>query len=107
MSFSTGKHPWLLLVVAIGGCLCVSRMLSAAPPAHPPSQADPVAETLHGVTLSDRYRWLEDQQSPATRAWVAAQNKYTEQMLSQFSGRDRISRRLRELLKVDSVSLPI
>jgi prolyl oligopeptidase len=105
---SGGLRPRLAatLVALAFGLSSTQGMLSAAPP-YPPSQVDAVAETLHGVTLSDRYRWLEDQQSPTTRAWIAAENKYTEQVLSRFSGRDRISRRLGELLKVDSVGLPV
>ena len=51
--------------------------LKAAVPA---SQSQPVVDTLHGVTVTDPYRWLEDQEAPATRDWIARQNAYTDAM---------------------------
>ncbi len=44
----------------------------------PETRRDPVADTLHGQVFVDDYRWLEDQDSPETRAWIEAQNEYTE-----------------------------
>ena len=35
----------------------------------------PVIETYHGVTVTDDYRWLEDDSAPDVQAWVAAQNQ--------------------------------
>ena len=76
------------------------------PPA-PETMVEAVEEVLHGVTIADPYRWLEDQQSPATRAWIDRQNNHTDEILRKFAGRDVIARRLGELMKVDSVSLPV
>ena len=45
------------------------------------TRTDNVAETLHGITLNDPYRWLEDQDSPDTRAWIKAQNEYSASVL--------------------------
>jgi prolyl oligopeptidase len=72
----------------------------------PETRVDTVEEVIHGVKIADPYRWLEDQQSPATREWIDRQNRRTERELSRFSGRDQIAHRLGELMKVDSVSLP-
>ena len=56
-------------------CLAISLpMLTAADFTPPPTRAVPVTETLHGVTLSDPYRWLEDQNSAETRQWIAARS---------------------------------
>jgi prolyl oligopeptidase len=65
-----------------------------------------VTETLHGTTITDPYRWLEDKDSPETRAWLKAQNEYTDSMLSAFPGKDRIRQRLTELLKVETIGVP-
>jgi len=65
-----------------------------------------VTETLHGTTITDPYRWLEDKDSPETRAWLKAQNEYTDSMLGAFPGKDRIRQRLTELLKVETIDVP-
>ena len=39
----------------------------------PISRQEPVTENLHGITVTDTYRWLEDQDSPRTRAWIEEQ----------------------------------
>ena len=54
-------------------------------PQVPPTRAGRVKETIHGVKITDPYRWLENQDSPETRAWIAAQTKYTQSILSQAS----------------------
>ncbi len=75
-----------------------------APPA---TRRDPTQEVLHGVTISDPYRWLEDQNSPETRAWINAQNSYTHALLDAWPGRSRLEKRLTELEKVESIQSPL
>ncbi|MBI3735745.1 hypothetical protein HY256_04445, partial [Candidatus Sumerlaeota bacterium] len=77
------------------------------PVAAPHTRVEAVRETIHGVELTDPYRWLEDQQSPETRAWIDAQNDYTRKMLASFKGREAIKKRLGELMKIDTMSAPI
>ena len=73
----------------------------------PPTKIDDVKETIHGTVVSDPYRWLEDQSSPETRAWIDAQNVCTQAALSKLPGQQAISKRLAELLKVDMIGLPL
>ena len=61
---------------------------------YPPSPQKPVTETLHGVSFTDPYRWLEDQSSAETRAWVDAQIKHTRSQLDPIAGRDGLRKRL-------------
>jgi prolyl oligopeptidase len=63
---------------------------------------EPVTEVLHGVTVTDPYRWLEDQDSPHTREWLAAQHEYARSYLDAIPGRDRIRKRIREMLDVET-----
>ena len=43
----------------------------------PPYTAmEDITEILHGVTITDSYRWLEDQESQRTREWLRAQREY-------------------------------
>jgi len=53
----------------------------------PATRVEPVTEELHGHTIVDPYRWLEDDESPETRAWVDAQNAYTRRVLDASPSR--------------------
>jgi prolyl oligopeptidase len=76
-------------------------------PPPPPTKAEPVTETIRGVTITDPYRWLEDSKSPATREWLNSQIKYTEDYLAQVKVRPEIVKRLTELVRVESYSIPV
>ena len=80
---------------------------SAAPGLAPPfTRRDDFAETLHGVTIVDPYRWLEDDAIPETRAWIDAQNRYTHALLDPLPRRAAIRARLEALARIDRQSLP-
>ena len=71
--------------------------------APPPTQVEPVTETLHGVEVTDPYRWLEDQNSPRTRAWIEEQTAYTRAYFDAIPGREQIRERVRELMAFKEV----
>ncbi len=68
----------------------------------PYSTVEPVTEILHGVPVTDPYRWLEDQDSPRTRAWIEEQTHYARAYLDNIPGRERIRERIREFLAVET-----
>lgn len=70
------------------------------PPATP---VGPVVDIVHGVAIEDPYRWLEDGKSALTLEWTEAQNKRTEDVLSQVEGRDTLVKELTAALSEDSV----
>jgi prolyl oligopeptidase len=74
---------------------------------YPNTRRDDVKEVLHGTEVHDPYRWLEDQNSPETRAWITSQNKYTESVLGPVPEREAIRQRLTALMKVDAISVPV
>lgn len=73
----------------------------------PKTRTDSVKEILHGVELVDPYRWLEDKNGPETRAWIDAQNAYTQSLLGAWPARDPLKERVAQLLKVDVISSPV
>src|SRR3984885_10074085 len=73
----------------------------------PVTRKDSVVDVLHGVSIPDPYRWLEDQNSAETRAWLEAENHCTEAALRSVPGRAEITRRLSELQKTDSFATPL
>ena len=75
-------------------------------PAPPATARAPVVDTLHGLAIADDYRWLEDQDGPETRAWIAAQNAYAELIVGETPLRDGIAARLRELMDVPGALFP-
>lgn len=85
--------------------------LAAAEPStrttYPESRTVDAADTLHGVSIRDPYRWLEDGSSPEVKAWMKAQDELTRARLAALPERDAIAARLRELFYVDSISAPI
>ena len=94
----------------IGSAVAVLLALLVPPAAaqarYPESRVQPVTDTLHGVAIVDAYRWLEDQQAAATREWIAAQNRFREQLMAGVGGRGELVARLRELLMVDTQGTP-
>ena len=75
-------------------------------PTPPVARIDPVTEVLHGVTVTDPYRWMENDSSAGLHEWVDAQNQYTQQMLSRNPARERIAARVHELLQIGWIGAP-
>ncbi len=88
-----------LLLVA-----CATTAPKLPPP--PPTEAKPVPQTYHGVTFTDPYEWLEDQQAPATRAWIDRQNLYTDQLLGSLPQKQKFAQRIEQLLNTDQMGTP-
>lgn len=65
-----------------------------------------VAENYFGVTVTDPYRWLEDDKSDETKEWVMAQNKVTFGYLEKIPFREKIKERLTELWDYTRYSAP-
>ncbi len=63
---------------------------------------DPVTDMLHGIPVTDPYRWLEDGTSPRTREWLEEQTRFARAYLDGIRGRDRIRERIREFLAVET-----
>ena len=98
----------LLVVVAIArlaGAQALPSAKASSLPA-PRTRVDEARDTYGAVTVTDKYRWLEDQNAPETRAWIDSQNRYSESVLEALPGREALRRRLGELLKVDTVRTP-
>ena len=73
----------------------------------PKTPVDDIVDILHGVAVPDPYRWLEDGDSEQTRAWVAAQNRFTRSVLDALPQRATVHARLDTLLTTGSVGAPV
>jgi prolyl oligopeptidase len=65
------------------------------------------SDEYHGVRIADPYRWLEELDSPETRAWIEAQNRLTFSYLAQNPSRPQLRRRLQELWNFERFTLPV
>ena len=75
-------------------------------PPPPATLTDTIVEDYFGTKVADPYRWLEDQNSPETRAWIEKENAYTDSILTQLPGRESLRAQLGALLKVDAMGTP-
>ncbi len=64
---------------------------------YPAAERGAATDDYFGTQVADPYRWLEDDASEATAAWVAAENAVTENYLAQIPFREAIRKRLTEL----------
>ena len=73
---------------------------------YPPAARGDVVDDYHGAKVAEPYRWLEDLDSPATRAWVAAENKLTFDFLKELPQRAWFHERLTQLWNFPRYGLP-
>lgn len=86
--------------------LTLSPLFMQAQITYPVTAKGNVTDDYHGTKVADPYRWLEDDNSPETKAWVQAQNKVTFDYLASMPGRDQIHKRLEALWNYPRYSSP-
>ncbi|MBC8152589.1 MAG: S9 family peptidase, partial [Bacteroidetes bacterium] len=86
------------ILITLANCLSITYSLSAqvgphqqtGDPGLPATPKRPVTDVYFGKAVVDNYRWLEDMNSTETKAWFKAQGDYTNAMLDQIPGRDKL-----------------
>jgi len=73
---------------------------------YPISNKVDTIDTYFGTTVADPYRWLEDDNSEETKAWVVEQNKVTDQFLKAIPFKEKIKERLSEVWNYPKVGVP-
>ena len=74
---------------------------------YPGTRQDSIVETVHGRTIADPYRWLEDEGNPEVQQWMQAQDSLARAELNSLPGREALIARLRTLFYYDAVSAPV
>ncbi|HET8716178.1 MAG TPA: S9 family peptidase [Nocardioidaceae bacterium] len=76
-------------------------------PAPPVAAKVPVERTHHGDTVVDPYEWLRDKDSPETRAYLEAENAYTEARTDHLAGlREQIFSEIKAHTQETDLSVP-
>src|SRR5580693_3756008 len=99
------------LLIGTGGALLAteigarSQAASSAPapdamaaiPAAPIARVEPVKDTYFGETLTDPYRWMENDKDADWLPFLKGQNDHTRAVLGRIPGRDALLRRIQQL----------
>jgi prolyl oligopeptidase len=95
-------HPLRLpLAIVLAVTTHVSAQIS-----YPVTRKVEQVDSYHGTSVADPYRWLEDDNSAETQAWVAAQNAVTAKVLASLPRRNAIKARYTELYNFEKYGIP-
>jgi prolyl oligopeptidase len=97
----TAPFAVLILIAAFSTLLFLS--CAQKPPS---TRIEPVTDTLHGVAITDNYRWLENGDSPEVQEWIDKQDKYCRDYIAKYPDRDKVKKRIEELMKIGYVDNP-
>ena len=77
----------------LAACVLLASCSRSAAESPPETRQSIVVDTINGVAVEDRYRWLEEQDSPEVLAWIETQRQYAERILG-LAGRNRRAPRM-------------
>ncbi|MFN3729055.1 MAG: prolyl oligopeptidase family serine peptidase [Fimbriimonadaceae bacterium] len=97
----------LRTVVASFAAMAVAGAAHAQTMKYPPFPKSDQVDVLHGVSVADPYRAMEEMTSAEVRAWITAQNKLTQDYLSSIPERKALVAKLRSMWNYERQSAPI
>ncbi len=95
---------------------CISLLLACTQPKaekeiivlkYPKTKKTNQVDDYFGTKVADPYRWLEDDNSTETKAWVDEENKITFSYLDKIPFRDKVKKRLTQLWNYEKLSAPV
>ena len=103
-------------LLALTSCNTAKKTVSDATPppipammptvTYPTTRTDAVSDNYHGTTVADPYRWLEDDNSDETKAWVKTENAVTYDYLAKIPFRDAIHKRFEKIWNFERYGVP-
>ncbi|MBS1646212.1 MAG: S9 family peptidase [Bacteroidetes bacterium] len=96
----------LVLLSACGGSNQEKKEAKAMHVEYPKTKIEKHADTINGIVVEDDYRWLENDTSAETTAWVDQQIKTTQNYLEQIPFREKLKQRITELVNYQKYSSP-
>lgn len=91
----------LIILLITGNCLKAQNTFT-----YPATKKENVTDDYFGTKINDPYRWLEDDNSAETKAWVTEQNKLTYSYLDKIPYRSKIKQRLTEIWNYQKATAP-
>ena len=92
-------------IAALWACTPVQRA-EVAGLKYPPAPRGTTVDDYHGTKVADPYRGFESLDSPATRAWTAAQAQLTQAYLAGIPQREQIRRRVAQIYDFERTGIP-
>ena len=95
------KKSIITLVATVATTTAMAQSLQ-----YPKAAKDGTVDEYFGVKVADPYRWLENDTSAQTAAWVEAENKITNAYLGKIPFREKLLKRLTELSNYEKIGAP-
>ena len=93
-------------IVGMSMAIMATSLVQAQGLQYPQAAKDATVDEYFGVKVSDPYRWLENDTSAQTAAWVEAENKVTNAYLQKIPFREKLLKRLTELSSYEKIGAP-
>lgn len=109
MTKAMGLGVGLGMTIGFSACQPEPKEETAFPEiqvSYPTTKKEDVTETLHGTVVNDPYRWLEDDNSEATMAWVKEQNAVTNSYLEKIPFREGVREYLTDIANYEKFGQP-
>lgn len=90
----------------MSGMAIISACSSKTTLSYPEAIKDNTVDTYFGTEVADPYRWLENDTSQATSAWVKAENDITNAYLARIPFRNKLKERLTQLTNYEKIGTP-
>lgn len=95
-----------IIITTIISSIMTSFAQNSKPIQYPETRKDTTVDEYFGTKVKDPYRWLENDRSEETAAWVKAENKVTNVYLDQIPFRKQLKERLEELWNYEKIGAP-
>ena len=96
------KKTLLLMMASIATTLASAQSIQ-----YPKAAKDGTVDEYFGTRVADPYRWLENDTSAQTAAWVEAENRVTNAYLEKIPFRQKLLNRLTELANYEKIGAPV
>lgn len=112
LSWAVMRRPKLLSTLALLACACAGRAPAptvtntehAGPPLWPPGDT---VEVVHGRSVADPFRALEQASDEAVAQWTRAQDRFARSRLAALPGRAAMRDRIAALTYLERVGVPV
>ncbi|MCV2371175.1 prolyl oligopeptidase family serine peptidase [Roseateles oligotrophus] len=94
------------LTLAVLTFLALNQAQAQSAPTYPVSAKVEQTDSYHGTPVADPYRWLEDDNSEQTKAWVKSQNQVTDAFLAAMPQRLPVRKLYTDLYNFEKFGIP-